>query len=191
MDSLDTKKLVPELINLCKKYESNREEIVFHIKDYPYLNRALETLRIFRYPGEGMLWWCAHLRSGEVPDPSQALLEVVKVKMIEALKYQWKDATEKWLIIIAEAKLVEDTVISFYDPEISKYCNDVNFTKIFLWDRCMDEVVELFPEHKKLCDSLKQVRNIGYYPETIKPFFNGLSKYPPRTKGGYRLSTDK
>jgi len=157
---------------------------VFPIQDFPLLSALLTSLRLYQYPETGILWWCAHLQSDSVADPNDALIHSIATKIDKAQSYNWENATEKWLVIVAEAKGLADLAVLTEDPEISKQFGTVEFTRIILWDRFLDEIIEIFPTFRKLCDSLAQVRHLEYYPESLKPFILGGPKYPTRLKGG-------
>ena len=184
LNSCRPNQLIKELVKICEKYRGRTEEIVFPVQGFPHLNELLTMLRLFRYPETGILWWCAHLRSGYVDAPEDALLNIIRAKVAKAQSYNWENAVEKWLIIVAEARLLADTATFFNDPKISKHFEGVEFTRIILWDKFRDDVIEIYPAFRMLCDSHAQIRNFDYYPEVLKPYIIRGLHYPTRIRGG-------
>jgi hypothetical protein len=183
LDSCRASELITELVRICKEQPPSSTPIIFPVQGFPLLSKLLTQLGLYQYPEKGILWWCAHLRSGLVSDPGNALINVIAAKSAKAQSYAWKDAAEKWLLIVAEARMVTDTVTGIDDFQLESIADaPLGFTRIILWDRFLDEIIELFPVFKKRCDSQAQTRNLENYPEAIRPFILKGPRYPTRIK---------
>ena len=170
LDTCRLDSLFDELIRVCDEYTGETEHVVFPVDGYAHLNALVDHIGLHRFSETGLLWWCAHLRSGAVQDPTDALVSAIGRKKETAAGYHWGNATERWLVVVAEALLLTDIVTGIGDPEVPKTLGALPFTRVILWDRFMDEVIQVYPVFCKFCDSCQHRRNIDQYPEAIKPF---------------------
>lgn len=172
-----------ELERVCDLYSQNYTDIVFPRSGFPLLNSSLAQVRLFKYDERDLLWWCAHFQSGEVSDPTSALIETVKAKTKRAEKYLWKGADEKWLVIVAESNGLIDLAANIADPEISKHVSPIGFTRIILWERWNEDVIQLFPAFTKFCDGIAMRCHLEHFPEILLPFATGGTHYPTKVRG--------
>jgi hypothetical protein len=169
LDSIKDDLLVEELVNISKSHAGKAVLISFPIQDYPILNSLLVTLSLREYPETGILWWCSHIQSGVVPNAKKAIIDIVAQKLALTHSYNWRDASEKWLLIVAEAKGLNDIAI-IDDPHIPEEFPHMDFTRIILWERFQDELVQLFPSFVERYDSSLLRRDSEQYPQALIPF---------------------
>jgi len=170
---------VRETVDVCLNTGVDHE-IVIPAGDHDHLNALVEKIRLWHYPEAGLLWWAAHLRSGVLADPREELAHIVEAKTKKARSYNWGDATERWLLIIAEGRHLTDAALLDDDPRLVERLKVIGFDRVILWERLMDELVQLLPAFTKLCDSSRQIRNIEEYPAGLAPFVVGGSSYPTK-----------
>jgi hypothetical protein len=182
LKALGTDQALEELVRTCDQYSGQPTDLTFPQNSFPLLNELMDTVRLFKYEEPGILWWCAHLQSGEVLDPMDALIDVVKRKSVIAEGYNWNTAANKWLIILAESNGLSDIACDIDDPEISKHLQRIPFTKIILWERWNDDVIELFPVFRKLCDGCAMEWHFEHLPDTLTPHIVTSSHYPTRIR---------
>jgi hypothetical protein len=69
----------------------------------------------------------------------------------KAIKYNWKNATHKWLIIFAEGLGLNDVALLKSDLCLDNKCNNaIIFDKVFLWDKFSEDIIELFPNYRHI-----------------------------------------
>lgn len=177
LDLMDVDVLIDELVKITKMNFNFSSITRFPIEGFPLLSRLLDELRLFVYPETGLLWWLAHLQSGSVNNPELALIKIIENKNLEASSYYWKDIEEKWLIIYAESHGLADLAYISQDPEIAKKIKRIQFTRIYLWNKFFEDITELFPSFRKICDSDANVRNKQYLPKSVQLFITKGREY--------------
>lgn len=188
LDAVVPELFVSEIVDVCLQTRAD-QGIDFPVNGYPHLSALVERVACLRYPETGLLWWAAHLQSGLLADPTEELVRIAKVKTAKAKSYDWGSVIERWLLIIAAARHLTDTALLREDPRLSERLQVVGFDRVILWDRLMDELIQLFPLFTKLCDSSRQTRQLKAYPEHLAPFVTADSTYP--TKPRLRWAHDK
>lgn len=181
IDSLNTEvgKFICETLTLLEKYTCKTQIIEFPLNDYFVLNKHFIKLVLRKQSVKSIPWKHADSQSGEVPDAEDALIECINEKIGKERSYNWKDALLKWLLIVAEGEGKTDVAIIRKNPLIPKN----PFTWIILWNHFpLDEIIELDPIPRKLCDGGKQVINVDYFPKELKPFVVGGHKYCVKIK---------
>lgn len=184
LDSVKIDSLIDELVSLCKRHSETRSDLAFPVGGFPLLHSLLSSIRLYQCTEPGALWWCGQLQSGPVPEPTDALIDIIRTKVEKAHSYDWRDVTERLLVVVAEARGTADVAVNIKDPGIRESVPDVEFTTIVLWDRFMDDLVELYPVFAKLCDSTTGMRCLECYPLAFKPFVVTGPDYPRRVKSG-------
>ena len=182
LDRVDRDKLVTELVHLSKAFFPATETVSFPHKDFPLLSKLISQVRITRNDETGILWRYSHLQSGEVNDPTRRLIQIVKAKNRSALDYAWRDSSLRWLTIYAEAKMLADHAHLTADPLISGTVAGVQFSHIYLWDKFSEDIFEIFPSFRTICNGHEQFRNLDAIPEQLKPFLVRGKSYPTRRK---------
>ncbi|HEY4675370.1 MAG TPA: hypothetical protein VIH48_04870 [Candidatus Bathyarchaeia archaeon] len=175
LDKMDKDQFIRELTKLCKENFPKKAISLgkFDEDKYPLLRRTVQEISVKNiYPEKEIFWWPAHLQAGRVSDPSKFLVKIIKRKNKTAASYNWSGASEKWLVIVAEALALADMAI--LDDDISfklfKRKNESMFSHVYLWDRFQDKVNELFPSHKTIFDSSERALYVNRLPKTVMPF---------------------
>jgi hypothetical protein len=102
--------------------------------EMPILSTLVKRIRVLEEDGEGRLWWPSHIQSGEVPPIDDAIVAAIQAKGKLATSFDWREAEEKWLLLVAEAHGLTDIIGSARDialPELPSF----PFTSVVLWDR--------------------------------------------------------
>jgi len=94
-DDFDPKDLQRELVRLCTKVCLTRGVVKtidsFDDIEYPILSKSVHSIYLRDcYPETGILWWCGHLQTGEVKDPTDTLIQVIAAKAAKASSYEWE-----------------------------------------------------------------------------------------------------
>ncbi|MBI5870979.1 MAG: hypothetical protein HZB44_08540 [Actinobacteria bacterium] len=166
---IDCDQLIQEIIGLVARQPIfARLTIDNFTASEPNLQQHVDHIYLKDTDGEeGVLWWPAHLQSGEIRSCEERLEEIIHSKNQKALNYDWSDSDEQWLLIYAGAKSLADTVISVKDG----FEDDIKtsgFTRIYLWDKFMESISEIYPN------------KIGIWSATTKNLYR--RNYPPAVR---------
>ncbi|MBI4319707.1 MAG: hypothetical protein HY675_14560 [Chloroflexi bacterium] len=169
-DHLNRDRLLDEIVNLVKGNPMTGTVDTFDAYSYPLLSEFVHHLCLYNtYPETGILWWCAHLQTGEVKDPNEALVRIIREKSAKAIGYNWGAADEKWLIIYARASGLSDMAQVRSDPTVSKIVRNIPFTHIFLWDKFSEDVLEVYPLFRPVLADGRTLY-VNRIPKSAKPY---------------------
>lgn len=179
LDKINKDQLIRELVQISKDHRSKKTVSlsIFDGSRYPLLTKTVQKIFIENiYPEKNIAWWPAHLQTGKIPDPTELLVKIIQQKNKTAASYHWSGMSEKWLIVIAEALSTADMAFLDNGMDFRPFRKESEsiFTRIYLWDRFLDEISELFPSHGKIFGHGKSHLHINRLPETIRPFIKKL-----------------
>jgi hypothetical protein len=174
LDKLDIDRFLEEVVEVVVENSdvSNLSSIEqFDVNKYPILFQNVKRINLRNTaPETGILWWCAHLKSGPVDDPVPGLLAVIDEKNKKSQTYEWNSADERWLIIFAKAEILADSVLPFSDPKISDYFDRIGFDRVFLWNKFFETISEIYPNYVNVFNAASQVLYSKDYPVIVRPF---------------------
>lgn len=149
MDNIDQNMLINELVRVAREFIPAQSASIteFEADRFPLLRQIVEKIYLENLsPSEGILWWPADLQTGVIPDPRRALLRIIRDKNKKAASYKWSAAAERWLVVVAEARCLTDVaILGSTHLRSLRVVGSVPFTRIYLWDRFLDTITELFP----------------------------------------------
>lgn len=176
-DQFDSQQLVEEIVEAVKKTHGGSTLDSFDSRQFPLLSTFVDHLYLRDCrPETGLLWWCAHLQSGKVEDPNSALIDIVVEKADKGIYYDWRAATERWLLIYAAGTGLADLAHLSTDPEISTCVNNLPFTHVFLWNKWSEDIMELYPQFRPIL-SRGQTLFVNRVPDAVRPYIaEGKSK---------------
>ena len=155
--------------------------LVFPQSDLPTLSSILSKIQVVNSDGLGLLWWPAHLQSGEVPALDGAVVEAVCAKGKLAATFDWKDADEKLLLLVAEARGLTD--VMGYAREIKLPTHPtLPFTWVLIWDRFSEDIWAIFPNYAIICNGHEQRRWPQLLPLKLRKYSTQGRRYPTRPK---------
>ncbi|MFH1421508.1 MAG: hypothetical protein ABIH42_02165 [Planctomycetota bacterium] len=173
-------KLVSEFV-IAGQHLCETPKLTFPNNDMPNLSLILSEIRVVESDGNGLLWWPAHLKSGENPILDDAIVEAVKAKSKIAVSFDWKNAAEKLLLLIAEGRGLTDVIGEARKVNLPSYLK-IPFTWILVWDRFSEDIWSLFPRYAEICDGEKKVRRSQFIPLKLRKFSTRGELYPTKPK---------
>ncbi len=100
MDRFDNAAFISQIVFAVKHTRSKEHLSNFRKDVLPLLAEHVDHIYLRdTTPETGVLWWPSHLQSGEVPDPTANLLEIMQEKDAVGHAYNWGNVAEKWLLI--------------------------------------------------------------------------------------------
>lgn len=136
LDDIDRARFCEELVSVLREAtlsEKGSQLSAFERGGAPLLSQVVSGMFVRIFPADdGLLWWCSHLRSGEVLPIEDAIRSAVAEKQQKARTFEWQNTSERWLLLYAAGESLVDLAIKVKDPGIG--CSGP-FTQIFLWDR--------------------------------------------------------
>ncbi|MBI4217073.1 MAG: hypothetical protein HY687_06795 [Chloroflexi bacterium] len=174
-DQFDPKRLQMELVQICESLAStlgpSRTVDAFASEEYPTLNTFVRHVYLQNcYPETGILWWCGHLQSGEVGDPTEPLIQVIKAKAAKASSYAWNHAAQKWLLVYAASTGLRDLAFVRDNPDIAHKIASVPFDAVFLWNKFSEDITELYPHFRTVMRGDEKALYVNRIPSVIKPY---------------------
>jgi len=119
LDQIDQHAFIQEIIRAVKEKKDVENIENYNVEHFPLLATHVHHIYLMNTrPETRTLWWPAHLQAGGIVDPIDRLIEIVKVKNSGAYKYDWKGASEKWLLIYSGTEGLLDLVGVYTNPEI-------------------------------------------------------------------------
>ncbi len=145
-DDCDEASLRKEIVEILQSWSGRSTIKRFDSQKYPLLAKFVRHIYLEETAVEdGPLWWCAHLQSGEIADPTDTLIEIVTRKCERARGYDWGKASRKWLLICARATGLSDAGFIGKDPAIAGRLQSIPYSEIFYWELAFGSLYELFP----------------------------------------------
>jgi hypothetical protein len=148
----ESKAFIDEIVTALRSHRNRVVISGFDPANFPILARHVDHIYMEdTSPERGILWWCAHLQSGEVEGSSELLWEQAETKDQEAGSYNWPECDERWLVIYAAARGLAD-----FAPTIkpsNRPLKVTNFDRVFLCDAFFEKVHQLFPSVATLFDA--------------------------------------
>lgn len=139
---------IAEISNLLRRTGVTSGTIVtFDVAEEPVLSSAVD--RILLRPANRVnteLWWCSSLQSGVLPDPWPSLVRIVREKDAKAANWNWRNADERWLLVVAEAQTLGDTMV-LTDAVASTTIPCKAFSRTFLWDGFSERIHQIQPTY--------------------------------------------
>jgi hypothetical protein len=173
-DRVDSDGLVAEIVRAAKTADGVGPLANFDIKTSPILAQHVHHIYVKdTAPETGIIWWPAHLQTGVIADPRERLVEIVKDKNTKAATFNWNGANEKWLLIYSESGGISDSVGPYADPEIRKYLGRLAFDRVYVWNKFMESIEEIYPGFVTIFDVRSKVLHRSLYPLAIRPFIIG------------------
>jgi hypothetical protein len=71
------------------------------------------------------------MQSGDIEDPTAAVERIVTAKVRRAAGYDWRGATQRWLIISAESEGLADSGFFMREPATQLRETESPFTHVF------------------------------------------------------------
>lgn len=173
--TINKNEFIKRVVNLCKK-EINKNKIKnfnLNISYDDFLSKTVDSIFISRLnKSNDILWWCSHLQTGKVPDPTFIIPKQVRRKVLLGEKYEWHNARGKWLIIVANAFGIFD----------SGFIKDINHLKeikikkqniydhIYYWDRFSEQIWEIYPTKRIVVDPSVRSIYVSRLPQYIPAY---------------------
>jgi hypothetical protein len=165
-DRVDDDKLKKELIAVIQANRRKTYIKKFDAELYPLLREHVEHLYVASTkPEKGSLWWCAHLQTGNTADAITGIINTIQSKLELSNGYDWSGVDEKWLLISAEGTGLMDVGFLDEDPNVSSRFSDLIFSRIYFWNRAMNQIHEVYPGFKPLADGTIRARWRSGLPE--------------------------
>jgi hypothetical protein len=181
LDGLSDRQVVAELVAAGQVLRATKS-LEFPRPEMPALSSRVMRIRVLAEDGEGMLWWPSHLRSGPVPEMDEAIVQAVDRKCSTAAQYDWFGASERWLLLVAEAHGLSDLIGGARELAAPLATASCPFTLILVWDRFSEDIWAVHPEFAVICDGAQQRRHLTALPEPVRPFAVAGETYPTRPK---------
>jgi hypothetical protein len=165
-DRVNADQLKKELVAVTQA--NRREPFIseFNPVLYPILSEHVDHLNLSSTkPEKGSLWWCAHLQTGNTADAITGIINAVQSKLHLSNDYDWNGVDEKWLLISAQGTGLMDVGFLDEDPNVSSQFTDLIFSRIYFWNRAMNQIHEVYPRFKPLADGTIQARWRSGLPE--------------------------
>ncbi len=181
LDGADEALLARELIHVADVLKS--EPVVrFPLEATPTLNGRIREIALMDADGKGMVWWPRHLKSGPVSGPDRAAKLAVQTKRRQARNYDWQGATERWLLLHAQAHGLCDMFGAAREIPLGRLPKKMPYTTILIWDKFSEDIWTVFPKYQVICNGSRQTRDLTALPASLNPFATGGERYPTRPK---------
>ena len=132
-DRVNKTQMIREIVRLLNESPPIASLDTFPAERFPQLFTHVHHIWTAEVIDECPPWWAAHLRSGVIRDPNQAIVRAVTEKAAKAQSYDWADSILRWLVIIAPGRGIRDNVPwysgeSYHAPDV-----EIPFSQIFLF----------------------------------------------------------
>ena len=109
---------------------------------------------------------------GSLVDPLPTLNGIVQKKQTKARDWDWRNADERWLIIVGQAQSLDDTM-----PLKEGMTFDIApapaFTRVFAWDGFFERVFEILPNRRVVFEVNEQGEDVIHsraFPAVLEQF---------------------
>lgn len=168
LDGYDLNSFITEICEACKQAKDARVS-TDDLHAFPILFKYVDHLFLRdTKPETGILWWPSHLQTGWLCDPREIFIQMVRSKSNRS--YNWKQADEKWLLIYCASDGIMNTTGGYDDPRISENINNVAFDRVYVWNKFLESIDEIYPSYQNVFSATSKVLYRRYYPETVKAF---------------------
>ncbi len=133
LDRVDETVMIAEIVNLLKESPCVDRIDSFSSQLYPQLAAHVNHIWTADVVDEPTLWWAAHLRTGMMRDPSPAIIRAVTDKAATAMKYDWRDSEQRWLVITAPGRGIQDKVAHYSGHTYHPPAIQIPFSHVFLF----------------------------------------------------------
>ncbi len=179
LDGICLDSLADELATVGRMFRSV-SNIEFPQESLSVLSDAVCRIRVLDRNGQGRLWWPSHMQSGSIEPLNDAVVDAVREKTAKAGKYDWRNATERWLLLVAEAHGVTDVFSEPREVRLPNEMGNLPFTRVVIWDRFSESIWSIFPRFEVFCNGHTQQRFIDRIPPSLWPYGTGDERYPTR-----------
>lgn len=147
ISELNDSQFIAELVKLVNLNKTVNRIDNFETDDYPISTKLIEHIYLEK-TDTNKLWWPAHLQSGTVDDPTDALIKIISNKCKKASSYNWENVKDKWLLIYAPCEGLTDIADIHSTIDLALPTN--SFDRVFLWNKFDERISQLLPEYKNI-----------------------------------------
>jgi len=139
-----------ELVDFVETHPvAQSEHVSFHRRDfggYSDLESLLDSLSLSRWTNDEVFvsrcgWTCSNITMGGICLNLSYINSAIEMKNKKAAKYQWGDAKERWLLIVASGRTLSNNAgpsiqnVNWADADLMKLCQSSPFNRIIFWER--------------------------------------------------------
>lgn len=152
--------MLQELVSLAQHLSQKNGSYKFDARAYPVTASFASSLAYLNTYPEECYWWRADLQSGLTPMTTTDIQRDINNKRAKAQEYEWDNANERWLIMVARSHGIIDIA-----PRINSI-NDFEklridpFTSIFIWEWFSNDIHQI--SHNAIDNQL----HLTHVPET-------------------------
>ena len=143
------RQLAKELVNFVEAHQDRPSKfLLFSGRDfngYPTLVSMLSSLGLLRETNNAgdprCTWTCINITSGCIRPNLEYIKSAINIKNKKATGYDWGNASEKWLLIVASSSNLSNVAgrdmqkVNWVDPKLLDLCRESPFDRIVFWDR--------------------------------------------------------
>jgi len=144
------RQLAKELVNFAEAHRVRQlEHLRFDYRNfngYPMLEFMLSRLMLSRWTDDVFLasrcsWTCSNITTGGICLSLKYIKSAIKSKNNKATKYNWGNASERWLLIAACGSNLSNQAgapmqnVNWADPDLLNLCCESPFDRIVFWER--------------------------------------------------------
>jgi hypothetical protein len=135
LGQVNSDRLIHEIVSMLEESPPLERLDWFPPDRFPQLFEHVDHVWTTGVVDDAPLWWAAHLQSGVLRDPADAINAAIVVKSTKARSYDWRGSEMRWLVVAAPGRGVRDCMplysgASHRTPEI-----EIPFSRIFLFAR--------------------------------------------------------
>ena len=177
LDNLDERQLVEELTSVGKML-SQSTSLKFPLEQsFPLLNNLLYSIKVIKLSTDSYKWFPSHLKTGVITDLTDTVIKSIKEKSLKAAKYNWPDAKEKWLLLVACAEGTTDIFSEIKEIKCNSLPKEIPFSAIIIWDQFSENIWIVHPQHFILCNSQSQKRDLSFFSQPLLDYSNKSDFY--------------
>lgn len=169
LDGTDEVRLIQELIAVGRRLQKE-PKIVFPQATTPTLNGRIREIALMDPDGKGLVWWPRHMKTGAISERDSEARQAVQTKRRLARNYDWKEATERWLLLHAQAHGLCDMFGAARKISLGHLPKKMPFTLILLWDKFSEDIWTIYPKYKVICDGRRHIRDLRALPLVLQSF---------------------
>ena len=140
--------LIEEIVSVLRQTSGSTTLVTCDSDCFPMLAQHVEKIFLQdTSPEDGILWWAAHLQTGEVDLSTEALELCVKNKDQKAESFEHLGVRESWLLVHAPGMSLSDTFVPIHDCiKVIKVAVE-NFDRVYLWDGFGENICQVYPRY--------------------------------------------
>ena len=162
---------------------------------YPTLRSLVSAMMLYRTPGAVKFsrcgWECDSVSGGGIGLNVDSIRSAIQKKNEKARKYTWRSATEKWLLIVAQAFTSRESAGTpreheWVDADLSALCQASPFDRIYFWEYPRSWYKSLKPNRP----DRRHERGMKppYIISTVPSESGRRTRWPPGKELSYRTS---